>query len=511
VSPREVARFAKLFEGYSKAHGVYVLGKAAENGKIGGKPSTAPGAPTLQMFERHLKGTGPGIGVVMLRDDDTCVFGAIDYDVRTMDHVKAEQAVKRLQLPLVLCRSKSGGGHFYAFMAEPVPAGLLRDRLDEWKALLGMSNKTETFPKQSARFSDNDIGNWINLPYFAAPATERYAVIEGQPASLAAFLDAAEASKVSMEAMEHATFTDGSGLFSEGPPCLQVLHGQGGFAEGTRNEGMMAVVVYLRKRYGDAWEKHIDEYNQVMAQLPSSEVVQLVKSNSRKEYAYACKKAPINSVCQRRVCTQREFGVGDGPNDSRGYTINSLTRYDSAHGDEPMWGMEVNGKRVMVSNSQFYNRDDFNRAVMAQANVVPIHMTPAKWLRYLSEIIVAADVMSMPDDAGPTGQLWQSIQNFTLQTANAIEKEEVWLGKPYRENGKIYFRSNDLFRYLDARKVKYPSTQAVWQLLRNHDADKDQWHHKGRFINVWSLPIAADWDEKDEDLPKTNFAPSDDF
>jgi len=506
LGARTVSRFAALFAGYSRAHGTYTLGKPGENGKIGGVASTVAGAPTLATYAGHLAGTGPGLGIIMLRDDDTCVFGAIDYDVRTMDHVKAEAAVRRLGLPLVLCKSKSGGGHFYVFLREPVPAALLRDRLDEWKAQLGMAAKTETFPKQSVRFSANDIGNWINLPYYGGT---RPALKNGRALSLAEFLDFAEASRLSLAELDAKTTTDV--LFEEGPPCLQVLHLNGGFVEGTRNEGMMAVIVYLKKRYGDDWEKHLDRYNQEMAHLPARELVSLAKSNGKKDYAYACSKPPINACCQRRVCTRREFGVGEGPSDVKGYTISSLTRYDSSHGDEPMWGMEVNGKRVMVSNSAFYARDDFNRAVMAQANTIPIHMTPARWLRYLAELIVGADVVLMPDDAGPTGQLWHHVVAFAEQTANALDREEVWLGKPYRENGVCYFRSHDLFRFLDARKIRYPSTQAVWQLLRHHGADKAQWHLKGKFINVWSLPIRTDWDQDDDPVPKADFTPSDDF
>lgn len=513
VSDTDVKRFAALFQGWSKAYGVCDMSQAKKDdkGKMVGKSWTEKGAPPLSVYARHLQGKNPGLGIIMLRDDDTCLFGVIDYDVRGMDHLKAEQAVKRLKLPLILCKSKSTGGHFYVFLQEPVEAADLRDKLDEWRALLGMSPRTETFPKQSARFNDTDIGSWINLPYFGGDATERCAVIDGKDVDLKTFLRAAEAAAISPEQLLSKGVSDDDQLFKDGPPCLQVIHGQGGFPDGTRNDGMMAVAVYLKKRFGDAWVSHMDEYNQEMAGLPSTEVVDLVKKNTKKDYTYACKRSPINSVCQRRTCTKREFGIGDAPVEGKGHAINAIIRYDSQHGDEPMWGMEINGKRVLVSNSQFYSRDEFNRAVMAQANVVPIHLTPAKWLRYLSEVIGSADIVQMPDDASPTGQLWQWVDSFTLQTVNAMDKEEVWLGKPYRDGSKVYFRSQDLFRYLDARKVRYVSAQAVWQLLRHHGADQEKWHIKGRFVNVWSLPIAADWTEEDTPTPQLPRGGMDEF
>jgi hypothetical protein len=496
VSASDVVRFMALFDGYSQNHGEYDMSKAKADpeGKVKGQAITVKGPATRALFEQHLRGTGNGLGVIMLRDDDTCKFAVIDYDNRQMDHVKAEARVKELKLPLILCRSKSGGGHFYVFLKEPVPALKVQERLAEWAAMLGMSAKTEIFPKQSARFNENDIGSWINLPYFDSAAFPRNAIIDGQPVSLSSFLDAAEANAVGPETFYPPEVAEAEdALFYEGPPCLQLLSSKGGFMEGSRNDGMLATIVYLKKRYPDDWEKHVDAYNIALAKLPAPEIVQLTKSNKKKSYNYACSKSPINAHCQRRACLGRLYGVGEGTPEAKGGSVVGLIRYDSANGDEPMWRMEVNTKPVMVSNSQFYSRDEFNRACMAQANIVPIHMPPQRWLRYLNELIATADVVKMPDDVGPTGQLWSHIENFCLQQVFATERAEMYLGKPYRETDKagetrIYFRMMDLMRYLDSRKIQYKSTQHIGQLLRQHDATNGFWHVGNSGINWWSLP-----------------------
>lgn len=484
-----------LFDGYTKAYGLYVVRRQNEgSGKMEGKAETKRGEPNAQLFSGHLSGTGPGLGIIMLRDDDTVMFGAIDLDKYKHNpdaHARAEQAVKRLKLPLVVCRSKSGGIHFYCFTERPVAATVMRERLAEWTSMLGLAADTEQFPKQAARFNDNDIGSWINLPYFNAGATERFAVVEGQPASLSLFLDTAEAQRVASEDLEKSWIDqdEADALFNEGPPCLQMIAAQGGFGEGSRNNGMQAVVVYLKRRHPDNWDTKVDGYNTAMAGLPSAEVQEIVKHNKRKDYNYSCKQPPINAFCQRRKCLTRMYGVGEGTPEARGYELSAFIRYDSPLGDEPMWSFEVNGKRVMVTNTQLYSRDELNRAAMAQANIVPIHMPPQRWLRYLSDVIQTADIVMMPDDAGPTGQLWEWVENFCLQQVNALTWEEVWLGKPYRENGKVYFRSHDLFRYLDARRVDYKSEQAVWHLLREKGGDTLGKKIAGRFVNLWFLPM----------------------
>lgn len=154
-----------------------------------------------------------------------------------------------------------------------------------------------------------------------------------------------------------------------------------------------------------------------------------------------------------------------------------------------MWGVEVNGKRVLVSNSQLYSLHDFNRACMAQANVIPVTMPPVKWLEYLGAVIQNADVITMPAEAGPTGQFWEWVNSFLTQRASALAKEEVTLGKVFREKGRVYFRGHDLFRFLDSRKVKYQSQQWVWTQLREHDGETVFWKLRGNTgINVWSLP-----------------------
>jgi len=488
-------RFMALFDGYEKAYGTYTTGRADEKGKVQGKAETKRGQIGREQFTGHLEGTGPGIGIVPLKADDTVRFGVIDYDVTTMDHAKAEQAVRTLGLPLVLCRSKSGGGHFYCFTAEPEPAGVMQERLTEWAALLGMSSKTEKFPKQSTRYNDDDIGNWINLPYFNAESTVRYGYVDGKAATLEEFVEFAESMRVPTEVMHTSATRDTTSaddLFHEGPPCLQMLHSRGGFEAGTRNDGMTAVVVYLKKRYPDDWQTRVDVYNQAMANLGSAEIQTIIKSLTRKEYEYRCKLAPINSFCQRKKCLTRQYGVGEaGALEGKGVAIQSITRYDSAHGDEPMWGLDLNGRRVMVSNSQFYSRDEFNKACMAQANVVPVHVTPSRWLKMLHEMISSAQIVPMPEDAGPTGQLWYWVESFLMQNVDAKVPEEVTLGKPFRDHTEklVYFRSQDLFRYLDARKVQYKSHQAVWSKLRDKGGETAFWKFGAKGVNVWVLPM----------------------
>lgn len=341
VPSAQVRRFAALFAGYQRAYGTFALYGTAARGKRKGKATTVHQPAVPLIFERHLMGDGPGIGIIPLRDDDTVCFGALDVDDQHVDHAQLAAAVQELGLPLVVCRSKSGGAHLYVFFARPIPAWDARDRLQGWSAQLGFPRGTECFPKQSFRDTEAEIGSWINVPYYNARATDRYAVLDdGQPATFEQFLDHAETHKVRVEddaaedsllagedddgdfpvrdtsptvTPEQINQTNGgatTALFPDGPPCLQRLEAQGGFAEGTRNTGMAAVMVYLRKRYGDKWLDHVEEYRQQLApDLDAAEVRAVVKSYRKRAYNFSCAASPLCEHCDRATCVTRRYGV----------------------------------------------------------------------------------------------------------------------------------------------------------------------------------------------------------
>ncbi len=194
-------RFHALFAGLDRAHGRYTPEKANGGGKkVGGAALTVRSAPTPQLWERHLAGTY-GLGVVPIRDDGTCRWGAIDVDVyQRLDHAALRRRVEERGLPLVVCRSKSGGGHLFLFLADDAPAELVRSKLTEWADALGYPG-AEVFPKQT-RLDDEGVGNWINMPYQAGDRTTRYAVgSDGAALSATEFLALAEVAAVTAEAL----------------------------------------------------------------------------------------------------------------------------------------------------------------------------------------------------------------------------------------------------------------------------------------------------------------------
>src|SRR5262249_41483247 len=141
-----------------------------EKGKAEGKAFTLPGPATPELWEQHLSGAGHGLGIIPLMGDNTVLWACIDIDVYNIDHRNLCDKINALKLPLVVCRSKSGGAHCFVFLAQPEPASEVRPLLEEWAALLGHGG-CEIFPKQVERYDEHDVGNWLNMPFYFAEKT----------------------------------------------------------------------------------------------------------------------------------------------------------------------------------------------------------------------------------------------------------------------------------------------------------------------------------------------------
>ena len=80
------------------------------------------------------------------------------------------------KLPLIVCRSKSGGAHVFLFTKENIPASLMQSKLKQMAIILGYEG-SEIFPKQTEILVERgDTGNFLNLPYYNEMKGLRYAI-----------------------------------------------------------------------------------------------------------------------------------------------------------------------------------------------------------------------------------------------------------------------------------------------------------------------------------------------
>ena len=286
-------RFLELFAGLDRAHGTYTLsGKITDKGKKQGHALTKTEPATEELWQQHLDGKY-GLGIFPLKDDGTCKWGAIDVDIYNLDFTKLEKDLSKIKLPLIVCKTKSGGAHIYLFLKNFSDAKLVRTKLMEAAVTLGYSG-VEIFPKQIRLASEKDFGNRLNMPYFDSNKPTRHAIKDGKKLSAEEFLNLAESSLINEDDLRNIILEKDPAL-ENGPPCLQSLSKMG-FPDGTRNQGLFNLGIYVRKRYGeDDLAHHLDEMNQKFMDPPlgHKEVAGIVKAVMKKTYSYRCNDQPI--------------------------------------------------------------------------------------------------------------------------------------------------------------------------------------------------------------------------
>lgn len=502
-----IDRFLKAFDGYEFAFGQHGNFKAKENGKMEGKAQTILGSVTRDVVLAHLNGDGAGLGIVPLKNDDTCSFGAIDLDivgVNPLTHSiqEIENKVTGLGLPLVACSTKSGGIHLYCFTKKPISSEIMVNRLKEWSALLGYGNH-EIFPKQTYRINENDIGNWINLPYYNCNETKRFCVNKGKQIDIEKFFELIEVIRISENEMKHFKIPEMDNGLEDAPPCLQVLKTVG-MEEGSRNNGIYNFAVYFKKRSEDTWQDDTREINSkhVSPALSDNEVSTIINSVNKKDFFYKCKEYPICQYCNKGECRKRKYGIGADEDDI--LQLENLTKYIMSE-EETIWFAEYQGKRIQLTTEELLNQNKLQKKVVEAINKTFPPMKNSKWMENLNSLLKSCTIVHEPVQASRKGQFFELLDSFLTEGVTGEEKDDLLKYNTYTdtESGIIYFRSFNLFSYMKNKRFKC-SEQEVWLWLKDKNAQSKKMRIAKKSLNVWSIPAPEyfQFDEGDKDESK---------
>jgi hypothetical protein len=495
----QVQKFMSIFDGLKEAHGYFKIENTGSNGKAKGKAGVLREPQTQKLWENHLTGTGSGLGIIPINSDNMCKWGCIDVDQYPLDHKMLIEKVRKLKLPLVVCRSKSGGAHCFLFSKEWVDAKDMQKSLQNMSSALGYGD-SEIFPKQIKLHLDRgDVGNFLNLPYYDHENGLRYAFLDdGTSATLEEFYTLYDTHAQTPEEIIKLQIVDAgeTNLMRDGPPCLQVLCKQR-ISEGGRNNGLFNIGVYLRKAYPDSWESEILRYNMeyLSPPLPLPEVNIVAKQLNRKDYAYKCSDAPINSYCNKELCRTRKFGIGAAV---AGATIANLRKYNST---PPVWFMDVNGEPLELDTEGLMSQPMFQKACMEQLSFMPRSVAKQQWESRISTLMTEmrdneSAIIEVAQDASISGQFYDYLEEFCSHLQQAQDKEEILLRRPWTDDdeGITFFRLKDFESYLKKNKFFEYKSHKIAQRLRDINGDSMVLKIKGRAVRVWKIPAFENGD-----------------
>jgi hypothetical protein len=441
-------KFKKIFEGNNSAYGQLILsGATNDKGKADGKAFIKRQPVTDNLWEDHLAGKDPALGVIPINEDNMCKWGCIDVDVYNVDHLVLMRNIKGFSFPLVTFRSKSGGAHLFLFAKEFIPASLMQSKLKAMADALGYAG-SEIFPKQTEILVERgDTGNFLNLPYHGGVRGLRYAMkAGGEAASLESFYSIYDEWAQTREEIEQITVkeTKVEEAFEQGPPCLNRLATEG-FGEGSRNNSLFNIAVYCKKAFED-WENQVGQYNQKYMDPPLSyqEVQLVIKSVTKKGYdKYRCKEQPICGVCNAEKCRTKKFGVGF--EEEQMPELDTLTKITS---NPPQWFLNVAGKRVELKTEQLHNPNLFAIAVLDQANVVSPIPKAQDWREvYLKTLMNNLQEIEPLESLDPINQLVNLLYDFTVNRPAARTKEDMLNKMSWTDDGYTYFRMDDFYSF----------------------------------------------------------------
>ena len=506
-----VDRFAAAFEGSSVAHGQTTVGSVRKNGKTEAKSFIVREPLTKTLVAAHLEG-GHGVGSIPINDQNMCKFGALDIDTYPVDHVEILKKCRRFKLPLVVCRSKSGGAHLFLFMQDWISATDMRDHLTEFAAVLGFGG-CEVFPKQNKILAERgDVGNFINLPYFEAENTLRYAINnKGDDLSLEEFLNQVDKIKCTLEDLRKLEFASEDDELREMPPCLRIMFATS-VPDGTRNKVMFHAAVTAKMMHPDSWETTLEKWNQKYCKpsLPANEIVTIQSQHKKKDYGYLCKEEPMGSHCDKAACRQAKFGVG------KNGSMPGITGLTIQKSEPRLYFLDLDGKRLELSTEQLQMPLQFQRACMEQLDVMPPIMKAPDWQGYVNGLLEEATHIEVPKELTIKGQFEELVEVYCTSRIRAKSPQEMSIGKPWTESDLTMFTIKGLMEFLRNRGFRELKRPQVQQRLKDmnggnecnttykfKDEDTGQWKN----LRVWFVPefdndeIELPTEEKVNDIP----------
>ena len=503
-----VQDYAALFAGNLRSYG--------EWNPDTGNMITHKGEVPIEAYEAHLAGTR-GLGIVPITDGGTCLFGAIDIDKHEspedVDFAALAAKIREYRLPLVMCRTKRGGAHLYLFGSDYLNARQVRRILASWRDVLQIPYKTEIFPKQDSLTTasgERALGNWINLCYFDCENSLRYGFDDsGEPTSFELFIRLAQNKRISAEDLNE--------LFQrehlEAPPCIQkMIHS--GVESGARNDAMYNVVVYLKRARPESFFDDALELNRTMFDKPlaPAEAKKVIRSASRRDYLYKCNEEPCKSLCDRKTCVTREFGISmDELKDLDAHdSLPQFTELIEYRSEPPRWGLHVNGTLIPnIPTAVLRDPSLMGTLIFEQLKINIPKMTQETWRkRILDPLVPGLRVIEVPKEASASGVIQSKFTEFvqkadlTRDGRDPQDRKALLRNIPVVQeiNGQrhILFRGTAFSEFLKRNKAEVLTGMVLWTVLRRDcNADHDKIRIPGgKTLNVWMAPLTDDYEVK---------------
>ena len=492
-----VSKFKEIFLGLERAYGTFQpKDSLREDNKAEGETWIRKKLLEDSLWQDHLEGAWPSLGIFPINDEDKCRWGCIDVDEYPLDHTSIARKLAEKNLPFVVTKSKSGGAHIFLFFKDYVPASLVHNKIKELAAFMGLGH-CEVFPKQERLLregnqSDWEVGSFLNMPYHnGLEHTERYAFSgEGNVLNLEEFLKEVEQKSITQEELKKLSLKKEDSEFGDAPYCIEAYLTENKTVQpGSRDNFLFQYAVYAKKKYGETYEEEVHKFHHKYFEDPlrPKEIEKIIKQADKKDWGYKCKDQPMCSFCNKSKCRIRKYGVGD----SNVVTdIGNVIQYGD--NEDTIYHVTVNQEKTIVCTvEELYDQHKFRKKCLVKLGSMPSMMKREDWDYYITDIVSKAIQVKSEFEMTPEGEFRNVLTRYISNQANAMDIDDILNGQCFvdDEEKKVYFRMDQLQEYMRNRRYGILTSNQMGIFLRNIGGDYSKRklnNKKGQL--VWWVP-----------------------
>ena len=531
-----IDKFINIFEGLSSAYGQFRKDNNRLAVKVEGKSFIEKKPVTKELWQNHLNGTGPNLGVFPLTREGTCKWGAIDIDVNNFDYEDLLNRIRKQKLPLIMFRSKSGRAHVYMFMKDFTPAQEVQTVMKKFAGKLGLADKLDrVFPMQTS-LSKNDFGSWLNMPYYNQEETSTCAYKDNfDGATIEEFFEMydkyvqtdlsqhlVEEVKQNIKKPKEKTLEDF--LLPCTKNCLKLNNNK--IPDENRNDYLLHMYTWSMRAV-EKGVKKIPEYSKMDAEtllkyfnqeymarpVEEKEIQNTIFKSKDKEYKYLCKKPTITKYCDSSACTRHLCGIT--PLDAEKLVkatqaLGKITRYLS---EPPIFFESVDVKnengsgykriRIEMQGEDIINKQKWLNKLANQGYFPHISLHEQKSSDFLVmqyERLENCLNEAADEEASEDFEFKSIIYSFVNKMTVSYNKEDLLKNACYvnKDTHELDFKLPSLMEYLKSNHIKIPANQLTLKLKKIMGAKKingtvyDEVLDKQRSYPTWRFKSDTD-------------------
>ena len=531
-----IDKFINIFEGLSSAYGQFRKDNNRLAVKVEGKSFIEKKPVTKELWQNHLNGTGPNLGVFPLTREGTCKWGAIDIDVNNFDYEDLLNRIRKQKLPLIMFRSKSGRAHVYMFMKDFTPAQEVQTVMKKFAGKLGLADKLDRVYPMQTSLSKNDFGSWLNMPYYNQEETSTCAYKDNfDGATIEEFFEMydkyvqtdlsqhlVEEVKQNIKKPKEKTLEDF--LLPCTKNCLKLNNNK--IPDENRNDYLLHMYTWSMRAV-EKGVKKIPEYSKMDAEtllkyfnqeymarpVEEKEIQNTIFKSKDKEYKYLCKKPTITKYCDSSACTRHLCGIT--PLDAEKLVkatqaLGKITRYLS---EPPIFFESVDVKnengsgykriRIEMQGEDIINKQKWLNKLANQGYFPHISLHEQKSSDFLVmqyERLENCLNESADEEASEDFEFKSIIYSFVNKMTVSYNKEDLLKNACYvnKDTHELDFKLPSLMEYLKSNHIKIPANQLTLKLKKIMGAKKingtvyDEVLDKQRSYPTWRFKSDTD-------------------